>query len=130
VKNKLNAFSSILLLLLLLLPIFPAEGLKGGAGPSVSISLGCRDVHVFRILFLFYNTSIQSVSSRSVNKVIERLDEFTSFFRENTGGSVVIVYEYIIINRTILREEMQVRFKADRSGTGSIPPLLERMSKR
>lgn len=121
-KNKLNAFSSILLLLLLLLPIFPAEGLKGGAGPSVSISLGCRDVHVFRILFLFYNTSIQSVSSRSVNKVIERLDEFTSFFRENTGGSVVIMYEYIIINRTILKEEMastvqggQIRYWVDPS---------------
>ncbi|WP_219731648.1 hypothetical protein [Infirmifilum uzonense] len=73
---------------------------------ATSPAQACQDVHVLRVLFLFYNTTLQSVSPGSTNKVIERLNYFKTFFKENTHNALTLTYQYIIVNRTILREEM------------------------
>jgi hypothetical protein len=65
-------------------------------------------VHVFRVLFLFYpNTELQGVSIESIEKIIGRLNTFTSFFKNNTGGSLEIIYYTITIDRKLYRYEME-----------------------
>lgn len=66
-----------------------------------------KEAHVFRILFLFYpNTEIQNVSGASISEVITKLSDFTNFYSSNTNTSLSIIYEVMIINRTIPISEM------------------------
>jgi len=75
---------------------------------SLSLPDSGNKVHVFRILFLFYpNTELRRVSNESIEKIIGRLGKFNSFFKNNTGGSLAIIYYTVTISRELYRYEME-----------------------
>ena len=73
--------------------------------PVENILPECHDSHIFRVLVLFYSTELQSLSRRTIEKVVERLPRLGSFFWENTGV-VDIRYDYVVMNRSIFRGRM------------------------